>query len=195
MNGDKTNQAFNKKPHVVNPHMRFGGREISSEMPRQWTMFTRWLVVVMGICIWIGGAFAAPAEQNSSETGNVLINGKSYGPDVCWNVTLMAGSAGSLFGDTLGPVRTFRYETVVTVDGEVEKVIPGGTYSTDMYDSSYNVKIPLKDLGLLEPEAVGTHYLTAFTRSYEGNSSVDIGYSLVTEDITLIISLPLTSAS
>ena len=93
--------------------------------------FARLLVSVVGICLCLHGVADSGVK--------VLVNGKAYGPDVCWKVTLMAGSAGSLFGDTLGPVRTFRYETVVTVDGEVKKVIPGGTYATDMYDAAYNV--------------------------------------------------------
>ncbi len=163
-----------------NPHMRFVKGNIRPTMPRR-NSFAKRLAMVVGMCLCLHGMADSEAK--------FLVNGKYYGPDVCWNVTLMAGSAGSLFGDTLGPVRTFRYETVVTVDGFETLVIPGGTYSTDMSDSSYSVKIPLKDLDLLRPEACGMHYLTAFTRSYEGNSTVDIGYSLVTEDIVLTISM------
>lgn len=119
-----------------------------------------------------------------------LINGKPFDDTVYWNVTLKAGSAGGLFGDTMGPVRTFRYETVVEVDGKETLVIPGGIYSTDMGSdaASYTVQIPLKDLGILKTDSMShTYYLKAYTRSYEGDSDVDIGYSLLYVDSTVTV--------
>ena len=119
-----------------------------------------------------------------------LINGKPFDDTVSWNVTLKAGSAGGLFGDTMGPVRTFRYETVVEVDGKETLVIPGGIYSTDMGSAaaSYTVQIPLKDLGILKMDSMcHTYYLKAYTRSYEGDSDVDIGYSLLYVDSTVTV--------
>ena len=124
-----------------------------------------------------------------NEIGTILVNGVEYGPDVYWRVTLKAGTVGSLFGDTMGPVQTFDYETVVTVDGVETLTIPGGTWSSNMGNSSYTVNIPLKNLGILTPEASGTHYLEAFTRNYQNGQ--DIHYSILYEDTYVTISVGL----
>lgn len=139
-------------------------------------------VVVMFLC---AGAAAGDASNK-----NYLINGSPFNDTVYWKVTLKAGSAGGLFGDTMGPVRTFRYETVVEVDGKETLVIPGGIYSTDMGSAaaSYTVQIPLKDLGILKMDSMcHTYNLKAYTRSYEGDSDVDIGYSLLYASDTVTV--------
>ena len=150
-------------------------------MTTNFYLFAKRLAIVLGMCLCLHGM--ADGEPK------YLVNGVDYGPNVCWTVRLKAGTAGSLFDDTLGPVRTFRYETVVTVDGEEKLVIPGGTWSSNQGDSTYTAKIPLRDLGLLTPEACGTHYLVAFTRNYEGNSTVDTGYSMLYVDSYCTISM------
>ena len=143
--------------------------------------FARRLAVVVGMGLCLHGMADGDAR--------FLVNGTYYGPNVIWTVTLKAGTAGSLFDDTLGPVRTFRYETVVTVDGVEKLVVPGGTWSSNQGDSTYTAKISLRDLGLLTPEACGTHYVVAYTRNYEGNSTVDTGYSMLYIDRYFTISM------
>ena len=76
--------------------------------------------VVMFLC---AGAAAGDASNK-----NYLINGSPFNDTVYWKVTLKAGSAGGLFGDTMGPVRTFRYETVVKVDGKEMYLITVGMW-------------------------------------------------------------------
>ena len=152
------------------------------------------MAIVAGICLFTGETFAyikKDSLRNWDDPGNdgkILVNGNYYGENVVWTVVLQAGTAGSLFGDTWGPVETFRYETVVTVNGVEKLVIPGGTWSSNMGYSSYTVQIPLKQLGILDKEACGLYYLTAFTRNYSYGSTVDTGYSLITEDISVRIS-------
>ena len=86
------------------------------------------LAAAIGICLCLH-CMAGRLCCSSSSGANVLVNGYTCSPDIYWEVTLKAGTVGSLFDDPLGPVATFRYETVVMVDGKEKKVIPGGTWS------------------------------------------------------------------
>ena len=156
-------------------------------MSVEFKSFARRLAVAMVVSLlafdahsYIAGTSEPVDWDDPGDGKRFLLNGYYYGQNPCWNVTLKAGTVGSLFDDTLGPVRVFEYETVVTVDGVETLVIPGGTYRSNMGDSSYNVQIPLKELGILEPEACGRHYLTAYTRNYE--NGVDIHYTILVED-------------
>ena len=99
--------------------------------------------------------------------------------DIEWTVELIAGSAGGLFGDTMGGFQEFKYETVVMVNGVETLVIPGGTWSTDMGLSSawYTAKISLKKLGILNLNTTGKYYLKAYTRNYY--NGVNINHSQV----------------
>ena len=153
-------------------------------------MFSKFNFLIQRLTAAVVMFLCAGAAAGDASNKNYLINGSPFNDTVYWKVTLKAGSAGGLFGDTMGPVRTFRYETVVEVDGKETLVIPGGIYSTDMGSAaaSYTVQIPLKDLGILKMDSMPhTYYLKAYTRSYEGDSDVDIGYSLLYASDTVTV--------
>lgn len=79
-------------------------------MSLKFSCLARRFVVLAGLFLCAGAAVGDTSNKN------YLINCSPFNDTVCWNVTLKAGSAGGLWGDTLGPVRTFRYETVVEED-------------------------------------------------------------------------------
>ena len=74
------------------------------------------------------GLFLFASVAVADVSAPFLINGKPFDDTVYWKVTLKAGSAGGLFGDTMGPVRTFRYETVVEVAGKEIYLITVGMW-------------------------------------------------------------------
>lgn len=81
-------------------------------------MFSKFSCLIRRFAVAIGMFLCAGAAVGDASNKNYLINGSPFDDTVYWKVTLKAGSAGGLFGDTMGPVRTFRYETVVEVDGK-----------------------------------------------------------------------------
>ena len=86
-------------------------------------MFSKFNFLIQRLAVAIGMFLCAGAAAGDASNKHYLINGSPFNDTVCWKVTLKAGSAGGLFGDTMGPVRTFRYETVVEVDGKDTNLI------------------------------------------------------------------------
>ena len=91
-------------------------------------MFSKFSCLIRRFAVVIGMFLCAGAAVGDVNNKEFLIDGKLYGENVYWPITLEAGSAGGLFGDTLGPVRTFRYETVVKVDGKEIYLITVGMW-------------------------------------------------------------------